>query len=76
MKIPGARVWTRSSPKWNEDTNRRLGNYEILEEIGRDGMGVIFRVRQRHSCLIVGVKRVLGYNADSRETLARFRGEA
>jgi len=39
MKTPGARVWTRSSPKWNEDTNRRLGNYKILEEIGRDGMG-------------------------------------
>jgi hypothetical protein len=76
MKIPGARVWTGSSPKWNEDTNRRLGNYEILEEIGRDGIGVIFRARQRHSCLIVAVKRVLGYNADSREALARFRGEA
>ena len=75
MKTPGARVWTRSSPKWNEDTNRRLGNYEILEEIGRDGMGVIFRARQRHSCRIIAVKRLLVYHADSPKR-SRFRGEA
>ena len=58
------------------DTDWRLGNYEILEEIGRGGMGVIYRARQRHSRRIVAVKRVLSYHADSRETLVRFRREA
>ena len=58
------------------DKNWRLGNYEILEEIGRGGMGVIYRARQRHSRRIVAVKRVLSYHADSHETLARFRREA
>jgi serine/threonine protein kinase/tetratricopeptide (TPR) repeat protein len=58
------------------DQNWHLGNYEILEEIGRGGMGVIYRARQRHSRRIVAVKRVLSYHADSRETLARFRREA
>jgi tetratricopeptide (TPR) repeat protein/TolB-like protein/tRNA A-37 threonylcarbamoyl transferase component Bud32 len=58
------------------DQNWRLGNYEILEEIGRGGMGVIYRARQRHSRRIVAVKRVLSYHSDSRETLARFRREA
>jgi serine/threonine protein kinase/tetratricopeptide (TPR) repeat protein len=58
------------------DTEWRLGNYQILEEIGRGGMGVIYRARQRHSRRIVAVKRVLSYHADSRETLARFRREA
>ena len=58
------------------DTNWRLGNYEILEEIGRGGMGVIYRARQRHSRRIVALKRVLSYHADSRETLVRFRREA
>jgi serine/threonine protein kinase len=58
------------------DQRWRLGNYEILEEVGRGGMGVIYRARQRHSRRIVAVKRVLSYHADSRETLERFRREA
>lgn len=58
------------------DLDWRLGNYQVLEEIGRGGMGVIYRARQRHSRRIVALKRVLGYHADSRETLARFRREA
>ncbi|MEY2557914.1 MAG: eukaryotic-like serine/threonine-protein kinase [Verrucomicrobiota bacterium] len=58
------------------DQKWRLGNYEILEEVGRGGMGVIYRARQRHSRRIVAVKRVLSYHADSRETLERFRREA
>ncbi len=58
------------------DTSWRIGNSEILEEIGRGGMGVIYRARQRHSRRIVALKRVLSYHADLRETLVRFRREA
>lgn len=58
------------------DQHWRLGNYHILEEIGRGGMGVIYRARQRHSGRIVALKRVLAYNADSHEALVRFRREA
>ena len=58
------------------DIHWRLGNYEILEEIGRGGMGVIYRARQRHSRRIVALKRLLSYRAESRDTLARFRREA
>ena len=43
------------------DADWRLGNYQILEEIGRGGMGVIYRARQRHSRRIVAVKRILSY---------------
>src|SRR5881394_2448902 len=54
----------------------QLGNYEILEQIGSGGMGVIYRARQRHSRRIVAVKRVLSYRADSQGALQRFRREA
>ena len=58
------------------DADWLMGNYQILEEIGRGGMGVIYRARQRHSRRIVAIKRVLSYHADSQDTLMRFRREA
>jgi serine/threonine protein kinase len=59
-----------------QDGDWLLGNYQILEEIGRGGMGVIYRARQRHSRRIVALKRILSYHADSQVTLMRFRREA
>src|SRR5438874_11044153 len=53
-----------------------LGNYEIIQQTGCGGMGVIYRARQRHSRRIVAVKRVLSYRADSHGALQRFRREA
>jgi TolB-like protein/tRNA A-37 threonylcarbamoyl transferase component Bud32 len=58
------------------DADWRLGNYQILEEIGRGGMGVVYQVQQRRSRRIMALKRILSYHADSQETLARFRREA
>src|SRR5437763_2735233 len=59
-----------------QDADWLLGNYQVLEEIGRGGMGVIYRARQRHSRRIVAIKRILSYHADSQDTLMRFRREA
>jgi eukaryotic-like serine/threonine-protein kinase len=58
------------------DTQWRLGHYEILEEIGRGGMGVIYRARQQHSRRIVALKRIFAHDVNSHETLVRFRREA
>ena len=58
------------------DAEWRLGNYQILEEIGHGAMGVIYRARQRHSRRTVALKRILAHEADSRDTLIRFHREA
>src|SRR5213592_1368393 len=58
------------------DKQWRLGDYEIVDEIARGGMGVVYLARQRHPQRIVAVKRVLDYHPDSHETLKRFRREA
>ena len=54
----------------------RIGDYQILEEIGRGGTGVIYCARERNSQRIVALKRILSVHAESRETIARFRSEA
>ena len=53
-----------------------IGNYQILQEIGRGGMGVVYRARQRDSARIVALKRILSVHTESRERLFRFRREA
>jgi len=58
------------------DRDWQLGSYRILEEIGRGGMGVIYRARHAPSRRIVALKRVLNYHSDSRDTLTRFQREA
>jgi tetratricopeptide (TPR) repeat protein len=58
------------------DGNWHIADHEVLHEIARGGMGVVYQAREPHSGRIVALKCILGHQGDADHVVTRFRREA
>lgn len=69
-------VATEPAPPEAALPHRRLGDYELLEELGRGGMGIVYLARQAGLDRTVALKVISTHGEATMEAESRFRREA
>ena len=65
-----------TAPRPHPVPGSTFGSYELLEEIGRGGMGVVFKARQRRPDRLVAIKTIRAGQFASKADVQRFVNEA
>lgn len=65
-----------STSECAKSTNANFGNYEIIKEIARGGMGIVYRARQVQLNRVVALKKILTAGKPDSTDRRRFRMEA
>ncbi|MCB9919124.1 MAG: SUMF1/EgtB/PvdO family nonheme iron enzyme [Planctomycetes bacterium] len=89
--LPALEVFCRANPELADEARRRfakvsslllvperperIGPFEVIEEVGRGGMGIIYRAVQRSPIVREVAIKLVKVGMDTREMLARFTFE-